>query len=343
MSEKDYSYRLNMFGLPIIRTVDDFSFNTHISKSTIYKLSKFSSNQYITFTIPKKNGGLRQISAPSRKLKALQAWILVSILDKIQVSESCKGFEKKSTTKNNAEPHIGSNALLCIDIKNFFPSISSKYIYHIFRSIGYNSQISSIFTNICTYDGVLPQGSPTSPKLANLVAWNLDLRIQGYVGKRGIIYTRYADDITFSSMSPNKLPEIYFFVNEIIESENFKINKNKTRYLGTKKCKKVTGLIINEKSVGVGTKFYRMVRSLINSLTLKENSDNLVLYNKARGYIAYLKSIDKVRHNKIKKYIKSRNDKYPTQFLGQLIENLEKSNIDTPPKKEKKQKTISPL
>jgi retron-type reverse transcriptase len=216
MIEKDYTYRLNMFGLPIIRNVEEFSYQSRISKSAIYRLSRYSAKQYISFEIPKKNGGVRQILSPSRKLKALQAWILVSILDKIKVSESCKGFEKKTTTLDNAIPHMGANAILCIDLKDFFPSIESKHVYNVFKAVGYNSLVSTILTNICTYEGTLPQGSPTSPKLANLVAWKLDLRIQGYVGKRGIIYTRYADDITFSSLSPRKLPEILPFVKKLL-------------------------------------------------------------------------------------------------------------------------------
>jgi len=75
----------------------------------------------------------------------------------------------------------------------------------IFNSIGYNREISSLLTNLCVFKGRLPQGAPTSPKLANLVSAKLDARIHGYAGPKGIVYTRYADDITLSAQSVQKL------------------------------------------------------------------------------------------------------------------------------------------
>jgi len=204
MSKKD-NIKLNMLGLPVIQTIDDFSYITHISKYTIYQLSRYADRYYKTYTIPKKSGKLRTISQPSKKLKGLQSWLLVNILTELKVSSSCKGFEKGSTTAENVEPHKEANTILTIDLKDFFPTIKRKHVYNIFKAIGYNKTIATILTNICTFNGALPQGGPCSPKLANLAAWTLDLRIQGYVGKRGINYTRYADDLTFSGLKPSKL------------------------------------------------------------------------------------------------------------------------------------------
>jgi RNA-directed DNA polymerase len=256
--------KLNMLGLPVIQTLDDFSLITHISKYTIYQLSEKSDFYYCTYSILKKSGKPRIICQPSRKLKGFQSWILVNILDKTKVSNSCKGFEKKSSTLDNALPHKGANTILTLDLKDFFPNITSKQVFNIFKTLGYNDLISTIFTNICTYKGFLPQGSPCSPKLANLCAWKLDLRIQGYVGKRGINYTRYADDLSFSGLNPANVVRIIPMISKIIESENFIINHSKTRIASSARAKIVTGLVISDENIGIGQKKYKNVRSKIH-------------------------------------------------------------------------------
>src|SRR5690606_10826026 len=126
-------------------------------------------------------------------------------------------------------PHIGSTSLLTVDLKDYFPSIKRKQVFNIFKAIGYNNLISVVLSNICTYKNSLPQGGPCSPKLANLASWRLDVRIQGYVGRRGINYTRYADDLSFSGITPMKVVQIIPMVKKIIKDENFQINPSKTR------------------------------------------------------------------------------------------------------------------
>ena len=128
-----------MLGLPVIQSLDDFSVVTHISKYTIYQLSCHSDKYYKTYEIPKKTGGMRTICQPSKKLKGLQSWILVNILNKIQVSPSCKGFRKRSSTLDNALPHIGANTILNLDLKDFFSTVTAKQVYNVFKIIGYNN------------------------------------------------------------------------------------------------------------------------------------------------------------------------------------------------------------
>jgi len=311
--------KLNMLGLPVIQTLDDFSLITHISKYTIYQLSEKSDFYYITYNIPKKSGKPRIICQPSRKLKGFQSWILANILDKTKVSNSCKGFEKKSSTLHNAIPHKGANSLLTIDLKDFFPTITSKQVFNIFKTIGYNDLISTILTNICTYKGFLPQGSPCSPKLANLSAWKLDLRIQGYVGKRGINYTRYADDLSFSGLNPVNVVRIIPMISQIIESENFIINHSKTRVASSARAKIVTGLVISDENIGVGQKKYKNVRAKIHHLTFPKEMGNVKLLNEVGGWLAYLNSVDEERLSKANKYINELYIKYPNSMIQYLI------------------------
>lgn len=316
--EKTEIIKLNMLGLPVIQSLDDFSVVTHISKYTIYQLSYHSNKYYKTYEIPKKSGGKRTISQPSKKLKGLQSWILVNILNKIQVSPSCKGFRKGSSTLDNALPHIGANTILNLDLKDFFPTVTAKQVYNIFKTIGYNKLIATVFTNICTYKETLPQGSSCSPMLANLTAWTLDLRIQGYVGKRGISYTRYADDLSFSGLNPTKVIKIIPMIKEIINDENFIVNHKKTRIASSARAKIVTGLIINEDSVGIGKQKYKDLRAKIHHLTLSHEQANEKLLYHVGGWLSYLNSVDKERFKKAKKYISELTKKHPKTLVAKL-------------------------
>jgi retron-type reverse transcriptase len=310
--------KLNMLGLPVIQTLDDFSAITHISKYTIYQLSYHSDKHYKTYSIPKKSGGERAICQPNRKLKGIQSWILVNILNKIQVSTSCKGFRKGSSILENATPHIGANTVLNLDLKDFFPTVTDRQVFNIFRTIGYNNLISTIFTNICTFKDKLPQGSPCSPYLANLSAWTLDLRIQGYVGKRGINYTRYADDLSFSGLNPSTVVKIIPMIKTIIDDENFTVNHLKTRVASSARAKTVTGLVINEESVGVGKQKYKKLRAKIYHLTLSKEQTNEVLFKHVSGWLSYLNSVDKIRFSKAMNYIKELTKKYPLTLIAKL-------------------------
>lgn len=310
--------KLNMLGLPVIQSIDDFSVLTHISKYTIYQLSHHSDKYYKTYEIPKKSGGKRTICQPSKKLKGMQSWILVNILNKIQVSPSCKGFRKGSSTLDNALPHIGANTTLNLDLKDFFPTVSTNQVYNIFKTVGYNKLIATVFTNICTYKEMLPQGSPCSPILANLTAWTMDLRIQGYVGKRGISYTRYADDLSFSGLNPSKVVKIIPMIKTIIDDEKFIVNHKKTRIASSARAKIVTGLIVNEDSVGIGKQKYKDLRAKIYHLTLPTEQTNEKLLYHVCGWLSYLNSVDKVRLQKAKKYISELTKKHPQTLITRL-------------------------
>ncbi len=307
-----------MLGLPVIQSIDDFSVVTHISKYTIYQLSHHSDKYYKTYEIPKKSGGKRIICQPSKKLKGLQSWILINILNKIQVSPSCKGFRKGSSTLDNALPHIGANTILNLDLKDFFPTVTTKQVYNVFKTIGYNQLMATVFTNICTYKNMLPQGSPCSPMLANLTAWTLDLRIQGYVGKRGISYTRYADDLSFSGLNPSKVVKIIPMIKTIIEEEKFVVNHKKTRIASSARAKIVTGLVVNEDSVGIGKKKYKDLRAKIHHLTLPLEQTNEKLLYHVGGWLSYLNSVDKERLRKVKKYINELTKKHPKTLIARL-------------------------
>jgi len=325
MSKSD-NIKLSLLGLPVMATIEDFSKLTHISVRSIYHLTKYSSRHYFTYDIPKKSGGLRTISQPSKRLKGLQSWVLFNILNNLKVSNSCKGFEKGTSVIDNVVPHINSTTILSLDLKDFFSSIKSVKIFNIFRAIGYNDEISTILTNLCTVDNGLPQGGPCSPKLANLSAWPLDVRIQGFVGKRGITYTRYADDLTFSANNPNKVVKIIAYITSIVEQENLKINPNKTRIAGISRQKKVTGLVISEEKFGIGRQKYKELRRKIHYLTKPNEQLNLKRINEVQGWLSYLYGVDKRRYFEAVKYIVRLKSKKPDTLLNKISYPIKKAS-----------------
>ena len=187
-----------------------------------------------------------------------------------------------------------------MDIKNFFGSIKEKQVFQLFCKIGYNTDVSAILTNLCTYEGVLPQGAVTSPYIANLVTYHLDVRVNGLCSRKDIVYTRYPDDLSFSSNNRAKLNSIEKFVQCIVREEGFEINEKKTRYLSNDVKKTITGITINNEEIHVDKVFKRRIRAMIfSSIVNRDYTKN----DKIKGSIAYVNSIEPGYKEKMVNYI----------------------------------------
>ncbi|MET2850384.1 retron St85 family RNA-directed DNA polymerase [Vibrio owensii] len=300
-------YHLKNLGLPALTSLDDFAHAMKLGPNTVRSLSISSNSLYKTYNEPKKSGGFRVIAQPCRELKAVQAWILRNILDKLNSSPYSKGFEKGKSILDNAQPHAGASYLLSVDLENFFPSIKSYKVYGVFRSVGYNKEMCKLLTNLCTYYDSLPQGAPSSPKLANLTCSRLDARIHGYAGPKGITYTRYADDITLSANTAIKIEKAKAFIGTIVHGEGLQINKSKTKICGTKRQKKVTGLVLSGSNVGIGQKKYRELRSVLHHLFVGRNNE----YSSINGWLAFTYSVDKKAYKQLSIVIEKLSKKYP--------------------------------
>lgn len=313
-----------MFNLPLVTDLQSLADYTHISPGLLYRLSKYNDKFYKIFQLPKKIGGVRTIFCPSKGMKAVQAWILRNILDKAQVAENATGFRKGMNVLDNAERHKDNRYFLCLDIEDFFPSISYAKVFTIFKSLGYNSHVSHIFSSLCTCQEKLPQGAVTSPALSNIICIRLDHRISGYVGKRNIIYTRYADDMVFSSMSPSRLVGIIKFIVQILKDEGFELNESKTRFLGPRRQRKVTGLIMSDNSIGVGRKKKRILRATIHHLVSGEfvPAEREKIISHVKGWSAYMKSVDLVGLQQLGKYCKHLEQRTPLSSLVVCVANL---------------------
>lgn len=294
---------LNTLGVPVINSIEHLSEHLSLTKQMLYFLTYQKRYCYREKEILKKDKTIRFLYVPCLSLKVIQKWILTEILEKINVSGQAMAFVPgKNGLKENAEFHKKNIFLLEMDITNFFGTITEKQVFKLFCNIGYGSKVAAVLTNLCTFEGVLPQGAVTSPYIANLVCYHLDARLNGYCSRKDIVYTRYADDLTFSSNNRILLNRVEKFVKYIVTEEGFNINEKKTRYLSNDVKKTVTGITINNEEVHVDKQFKRIIRSQIyNSIKTKNYDVN----NQIQGKIAYVNSIENGYQEKIISYIKT--------------------------------------
>ena len=202
---------------------------------------------YQEFDIPKQSGGKRRISAPSPELKALQRKILKRLLARVKCHEAVHGFERGRSILTNAGPHVGSALVIHVDIQDFFPSTSARRIAGLYQRLGWDSEATKVLVKLTTHRGGLPQGAPTSPRLANLVNLRIDARLSGLARRFGGSYTRYADDLTFSSAA-EKMP-ILGVVGRILAEDGYKVHKRRKMHVRRAHQRQmVTGLVVNEKA-----------------------------------------------------------------------------------------------
>lgn len=307
----DVSKRLYDLGFPIILNSFHLSNLCGVKWNSIQKLIDDNITSYHKFFITKKNGySKRKILAPNSDLSAVQKYIKVEILDKVKISDSCYGFVKKKNIVTNAKVHIGNEIVLNIDLKDFFPSISSDRVYYIFNKIcGYDKTMSYCLTKLVTYRNFVPQGACTSPTISNIVSFMLDVRLEQLSKKCGINYTRYADDITFSGSSEKINFKFYNFVKKIIEEEGFVVNENKVHFSAKSNRQEVTGLIVNNNKISVSRTYIRKIKQELYyigkfglELHIKNsNIENGFYVEHLKGKIMFVRSIDYQKGNDLLK------------------------------------------
>ncbi|USK34724.1 retron St85 family RNA-directed DNA polymerase [Bacillus sp. F19] len=320
------SFILYSLDLPIIKDYESLSNSIGISKTMLYLLSKKTYLFYNSFDIYKKNGTKREINSPNYSLKLVQRWILAEILEKIKVSDESMAFQKGigNGSKVNAEHHRYSLYLLQLDIKDFFTSIKRERVFYLFKSLGYNSLVSNTLTNLSTYNGYLPQGGACSPYISNLICYKLDKRLKGLCSKRDILYTRYADDLTFSCDNKMVLRKVKNLIQDIIIDEGFTLNSSKTRLLSPSSHKMVTGITVNDNRIKASKQMKRKVRAMIhNALVSGDYSKKNII----KGYVSYIDSIEQGYIEKIKNYINRLIKKEEYIFYSDIVESFNENKI----------------
>jgi len=225
---------------------------------------------------PKRSGGVRLIERPKPRLKELQRQILHGILDRVPVHPAVHGFVKQRSIVSFAAPHAGQSVVLRLDLQDFFPGFPAARAQALFRTLGYPEKVADLLGGVCT-NAVprsvwklrpheigaapwqeartlyarphLPQGTPTSPALANLTAYRLDCRLTGLAKTAGAVYTRYADDLAFSGGDGFRRVVERFsrHAAAVALEEGFSVNHHKTRIMSQGVRQHLAGIVVNRK------------------------------------------------------------------------------------------------
>ncbi|MEX0716555.1 MAG: reverse transcriptase family protein [Planctomycetaceae bacterium] len=275
--------------------------------------------------IRKRRGGFRLIEAPKRTLRAVQRRILEEIVARIPPHQAAHGFVPGRSIVTNASPHAGRRVVVKLDLENFYANVRFDRVVAIFRRVGYCREAAIWLGRLTTsalpgnisfpgsdpyaleaYQGRhLPQGGPTSPALANLSAYSLDVRLSGLARKFGASYTRYADDLTFSG-DERFLKSLAVFLplaSQIVTRERFRLNKDKRRVLRNNQRQTVTGVVVNAKPNVGRADFDRLKAILTNCVRHGPASQNRGGHpdfaSHLRGRIAHVQQLHPERGAKL--------------------------------------------
>ena len=285
--------RINELKLPAIKDLSDMSKLIEVKENKIawlcYHREVSSCDHYYRFSIPKRDGSSRIISAPKTYLKNVQGWINSAILSAIAPESEATAFRKEKNIIDNASPHCNQGLVIRVDLKDFFFSITFHRVRGFFESLGYNSGISSVFALLCTdsdrkrvtyrtkdwfvSEGLrrLPQGASTSPALSNLIARKLDRRVRGFLGSvdKDWVYSRYADDLVLSHPSPDfPVGKVLRGLKYIIKDEGFLVNDKKTAIMRNPNRQVITGLLVNDAKPRIPRTYLKKVRAMMHQADL---------------------------------------------------------------------------
>lgn len=202
----------------------------------------------------------RRLSVPNAFLKTVQRRILDNYLYRLDVSEFSTAYCKGRSLLDNASPHVGKEYIVKLDISHFFDNIDDDMVFMIIRRLGLSTSATTLLTQLCVHNGVLPQGVPTSPHIANLVMKHFDEKLGSWCAANDITYTRYCDDITLSGTKKAiKSSHIISRIKLVLYRMGFNLNEKKTVFVSASRQQKVTGIVVNEKPQ-MSREMRRMIR-----------------------------------------------------------------------------------
>jgi len=308
-------------------------------------------SKYTTFQIPKRSGGQRTIQAPVERLKLLQrrlSDLLQDCQDEINASAQRKdqiahGFKRDRSIITNAEQHRNRRWVFNVDLEDFFPSINFGRVRGYFlrnRDFLLQERVATVIAQISCHENSLPQGSPCSPIISNLVAHMLDMRLVKLASECGCTYSRYADDLTFSTnkkdfpfqiAGPSATSEDRAHLwlpgatlKQAIERTGFRINSKKTRMMYRDSRQNVTGLVVNKK-INVAREYRHNIRAMVHRLVTTgqfeilgptTRDEKVVLEkrpgtrNELHGMLGFVDSVECFNYSRTHKYSASLETTY---------------------------------
>lgn len=276
-------------GLPPVTSLNSLALLFHYSLRFIFSMATKPSNYYRQFTIT-KGSKKRKIDSPRVALKAIQSWYGHHLARSITLSDVVHGFVPGRSTVTAARQHCEAKWLLTFDIKEFFPTITEAQVNRELERLGYSESAAKLMGRLLTLRGRLPQGSPASPVLANLVFRHTDRRLEITASRYGAIYTRYADDLAFSGKGDIDLVTFRREISTILLNSGWTIASKKTRLARAPKRLVLLGLVVSgarpRLSKATRNKI-RMMRHLLSKNVVPPEKIDIF-----RGYVSYANSIE---------------------------------------------------
>lgn len=261
-------------------------------------IARKASHSYKIYHIPKRTGGSREIAHPARPSKTLQRWILDSIIARWPVHDSAFGYVRDRNIGEHASRHADSRYLLRMDFEQFFPSITASDVtaYLSTRPPGtelWTAEDEGLFVQLVTRNGRLTIGAPTSPRLSNALCYEFDGLCTSLAFDREVRYTRYADDLFFSTNRPGVLRDFPSFVLDILTTirvpAHLKLNPAKERHSSKKGRRQVTGIVLSSDGRAVlGRHRKRFIRRQVHQFDRLSAPDKASL----RGHISFAADVE---------------------------------------------------
>ncbi|MBK4723489.1 retron St85 family RNA-directed DNA polymerase [Azospirillum sp. YIM DDC1] len=301
-----------------------------MSESDVRLIVLTAPSRYKTYTIPKRNGGERIISQPAREVKFLQRVLVNDVLSQLPVHSAAMAYREGRSIKDNAAAHAGGGAILKFDFSDFFPSIvaSDWRAYCERHGVFDNEEDIRLTANLLFHRTKrssklrLAIGAPSSPTLSNVLMFDFDQCIAGLVAKDKVRYTRYADDMTFSSKRAGNLSNVERVLRKVLKdlvSPRLRINEKKT-VLATKKYRRVvTGLVLSDDGkVSLGRDRKRIIRAMLHHYTLgRLNGEETA---RLSGLLAFVNAVEPM-------FLKRLIDNYGVEIVDRLKASLHPNSI----------------
>jgi retron-type reverse transcriptase len=285
--------------------VDKLSSDILASTNDLIYLIRSAPYRYKVYEIAKKKKGKkRTIAQPARELKRLQYWVMENVLRVFPVHPAATAYRKGRNIADNARPHASHAYLYKLDFRNFFPSIKatdfSRFMSMHPLATEWTQEDIDYLSRILFWrkkrggELLLSIGAPSSPILSNILLYDFDVEVAALCTERGVTYTRYADDLTFSTDEPHVLREIEKQILKICsktESPKLRVNKDKTVHASKKGARRVTGLVLtNDGLVSIGREKKREIRASFHRYVL--GTLNIEEICALAGMVAYIKSVE---------------------------------------------------
>jgi RNA-directed DNA polymerase len=299
-----------------------------LSRDELLRLIRSAPHRYKVFRIPKRTPGqFRTIAQPAREVKALQYWVIKNVLKRFYVHPAALAYREDLSIADNARPHASGRFLLKMDFKDFFPSLKASD-FRVFVKKNKASFDTEEIEALCrilfwmpsgTTDLCLSIGAPTSPMLSNVLMADFDRRISTFCSARSVSYTRYADDLSFSSARSQDLRAVERAVLSWCRRSKtpaLTVNEVKTVRVSKRDARRVTGLVLtNDRKVSLGRDEKRLIRARMHHfVTGRLDAEQT---SKLRGTLAYVKSVEPTFMRRLRK-------KYGTDAINACLKG--KSN-----------------